>query len=70
MEKLDTSLTNVPIPNKKIMTMKKLTIRKTIKWEKPKTKRRRPFTPKRTIFHLKKVNMNVKTSIYGYINPR
>ena len=57
MEKLDTSLTNVPIPNKKIMMKKKITIRKNIKREKPKTKRRRPFTPKRTRVHMKKVKM-------------
>jgi hypothetical protein len=55
--KLETSLKNVPIPNKKIMMMKKVTIRKTIKREKTKTKRRIPFTPKRTAVHLKKVKM-------------
>jgi hypothetical protein len=66
MEKLDTSLTNVPIPNKKIMMMKKLIIRKTIKREKPKTKIRSPFTPKRTTVHLKKVKMK-NQNIYLWV---
>jgi hypothetical protein len=54
VERLDIFLPNVPIQNKKKMMMTKIS--RNIKREKPKTKRR-PFTPKRTTIHLKKVKM-------------
>jgi hypothetical protein len=54
---LETLITNVPIPSGRIMMMKNPTTRKTIKRINPNTKnytrKRRTFTPKKTIDHLK-----------------
>jgi hypothetical protein len=57
METLDTLLPNILIPRKRIVMMKKLTIKKNIKRVNPNTKRnsirkRKTFILKKTVAHL------------------